>query len=258
MTSLRTAWAALRSRLEILEPLDFNAEAWSVLEGAHADFQDRAVHIRLPLPIARFHATAQRAIIAIARQFEDVVTAGPEDAGPDPLAPHARAFARDLDTMLAVLIPAARYRKGHHAYGRFTVASPFGLHTDHSAEDPAAAAEPICLARIQTLGTYCVTGDDRRFDVRTKRMLTALRYWTPIPEGEPEAVLETLLHEGRLTPIPVNHVVLMVAGNGAGEAQITQHIAARPPEGGLHSALFQRHYRLAPLTPAAPARPPRR
>jgi hypothetical protein len=253
--SLRQAWADLRSRLEILEPLDFTPEAWSVLDGAHADFQDRAVHIRLPLPIARFRVTAQREIFAVAQQYEDVVTAGTEDAGPDPMAPHARAFARDLDAMLAALIPSARYRKGHHAYGRFTVASPFGLHTDHSAEDPAAQAEPICLARIETLGTHCVSGDDRHFDARTQRMLMALRYWTRIPEGEPEDVLEALLREGSLATIPVNHVVLMAAGNGAGDAQITQHIAARPPEGGIHSALFQRHYRLGSVTPAAPAPP---
>jgi hypothetical protein len=38
--------------------------------------------------------------------------------------------------------------------------------------------------------------------------------------------------------------MLMVAGNGSDNSQITQHIAARPPDGGLHSAFFQRQYRL--------------
>ena len=238
--TLRRAWADLS--LEMLEPLDFAPTDWAVLERAHADFQDRAVHVRLPLPIARLREAARRAIFDLALRFDDLVTAEAEDA--DPMAPHARALARDIDAMLAVLVPAARYRKGHHAYGRFTVPAPHGLHTDHSAEDPAARAEPICIARVATLGTHCVAGDDRGFDDRTRRMLQALRYWTTIAEGEPEAILETLLREGTLATIPVDHVVLMAAGNGGGDAQITQHIAARPPEGGIHSAFFQRQYRL--------------
>jgi hypothetical protein len=40
--------------------------------------------------------------------------------------------------------------------------------------------------------------------------------------------------------------MLMVAGNGSPNSQITQHIAARPPDGGLHSAFFQRQYKLQP------------
>ena len=40
-------------------------------------------------------------------------------------------------------------------------------------------------------------------------------------------------------------VMLMVAGNGSAHSQVTQHIAARPPDGGLHSAFFQRQYKLA-------------
>ena len=238
--TLRRAWADLS--LEMLEPLDFAPETWAVLERARADFQDRAVHVHLPLPIARVRADAVRDIFDLARRCDDVVTSDTDDA--DPMAPHARAFARDIDALLAVLIPAARYRKGHHAYGRFTVPAPHGLHTDHSAEDPAARAEPICIARIATLGTHCVAGDARGFDARTRRMLEALRYWTTIPEGEPEAILNALLREGVLVTIPVDHVVLMAAGNGGGDAQITQHIAARPPEGGIHSAFFQRQYRL--------------
>ena len=80
-------------------------------------------------------------------------------------------------------------------------------------------------------------------------MLKALRYWIAVPEGEPEEVLEALLRQGTLRTIPVNHVMLMVAGNGSATSQVTQHIAARPPAGGLHSAFFQRQYRLVPGGP---------
>jgi hypothetical protein len=208
------------------------------------------------------------------------------------MAPFAAAFNADVDAMMAVLVPSARYRKGHYAYGLFTAAAPHGLHTDHSAEDPRAGGEPICIARIATLGTHVLAGDERLLPPETRRMLDALRYWTPVPEGEPEAVLADLLRRGVLTTIPVDHVVLMVAGNRAGmesgnragadsgnragadsgnragvdsgnragvdsgnragmdsgnraeDAQVTQHIAARPPEGGVHSAFFQRQYRL--------------
>ena len=77
-----------------------------------------------------------------------------------------------------------------------------------------------------------------------QRRLTAVRTWAPVPEGEPEDVLAGLVAEGTLRSIPVNHVVLMVAGNASPDTQVTQHIAARPPEGGIHSAFFQRQYRL--------------
>ena len=75
-------------------------------------------------------------------------------------------------------------------------------------------------------------------------MLNALRYWIATPEGEPEDIFEELLTRGTLKTIPVNHVMLMVAGNGSENSQITQHAAARPPDGGLHSAFFQRQYKL--------------
>ena len=75
-------------------------------------------------------------------------------------------------------------------------------------------------------------------------MLKALRYWITVPEGEPEAIFDELLERQTLKTIPVNHVMLMVAGNGSESCQVTQHIAARPPEGGLHSAFFQRQYKL--------------
>ena len=107
-----------------------------------------------------------------------------------------------------------------------------------------ARGEPICIARIGTLGTHYLAGDPATCDAATQSMLRALRHWVSVPEGEPEDILATLLAGGTLRTIPVDHVVLMVAGNGGANAQPTQHIAARPPEGGLHSAFFQRQYRL--------------
>jgi hypothetical protein len=147
--------------------------------------------------------------------------------------------------MMRVLVPSARYRKGHYAYGKFTVPEPHGLHTDHSAEDREAAGEPICIARIETLGTHYVAGDYKAHDPETQSMLKALRYWIAVPEGQPEDILDELLRRQTLKTIPVNHVMLMVAGNGSENSQITQHIAARPPDGGLHSAFFQRQYKIA-------------
>ena len=160
------------------------------------------------------------------------------------MAPWVRRYNEEVDAMMGVLVPSARYRKEHYAYGRFVFPEPHGLHTDHSQEDPAAGGEPICIARIETLGTHYVDGDYRQQDAATRSMLNAIRYWTPVPEGQPEEVLEELLRRGTLKTIPVNHVMLMVAGNGSENAQVTQHISARPPEGGLHSAFFQRQYRL--------------
>jgi len=246
-TPLRAAWSALAPRLAILEPVPFSDGQWSLLERLHASFADREAHVRLPLPIARVRADACAAILAEARRRDDVVTVAVDAGGgaaSDAMADFARLYARDVDALLRVLVPSARYRKGHYAWGRFTVPSPHGLHTDHSAEDPQAAAEPICIARIGTLGTHYVAGDVRTHDPETRRMLEALRYWTPTPEGEPEAIFETLLARGTLATIPVDHVILMVAGNASPDAQITQHIAARPPSGGLPSAFFQRQYRL--------------
>lgn len=253
MTSLRDAWSALAPRLALLQPLPFSDGDWSLLERLHASFADRAAHVRLPLPIARVRAEACAAILAEARRRDDVATVAVEADGgvandamaDDAMAPFARLYARDVDALLRVLVPSARYRKGHYAWGRFTVPSPHGLHTDHSAEDPQAAAEPICIARIGTLGTHYVAGDVCAYDAGTQRMLEALRYWTAAPEGEPEAIFETLLARGTLATLPVDHVVLMVAGNASPDAQITPHIAARPPAGGLPSAFFQRQYRLA-------------
>ena len=150
----------------------------------------------------------------------------------------------DVDEMMGVLVPSARYRKGHYSYGRFTVPQPHGLHTDHSAEDPEGVGEPICIARIETLGTHYLAGDYKAYDPKTQSMLKALRYWISVPEGEPEDILDELLKRRTLKTIPVNHVMLMVAGNSSENAQVTQHIAARPPVGGLHSAFFQRQYKL--------------
>lgn len=243
MTSLREAWAALPPRLEILEPLPFSADHWSLLERLHATFNDREAHTQLPIPIARFSDAATKQIHQYARQLDDVETATVDGAA-DPMATYARLYNDDVDAMMGVLIPSARYRKGHYAYGKFTAPAPHGLHTDHSAEDPESRGEPICIARIGTLGTHYVAGDYKAQDPAIQSMLKALRYWIAVPEGEPESILAELLRRGTLKTMPVNHVMLMVAGNGSPDSQITQHIAARPPAGGLHSAFFQRQYKL--------------
>ncbi len=244
MTGLRQDWAALLPHLKLLEPLTFTPAEWALLERLHKSFNDRNAHTHLPLPIARFRDDAARAIHDQARQLDDVRTASAADATPDVLTPYVHAFNDDVDVLMRVLVPSARYRKGHYAWGRFTVPTPHGLHTDHSAEDPQATGEPICIARIATLGTHYVAGDTRTQDAATQRKLTALRHWTAAPEGSPEDVFDDLLKRGTLRTIPVDHVVLMVAGNASPDVQITQHIAARPPDGGAHSAFFQRQYRL--------------
>ncbi len=248
----------MQPHLKILEPVPFSAGQWSLLERLHANFNDRDAHAGLPLPIARFGAPAVKAIYEHARQFDDIETLqtdeqwfldkfgdGPGDAiAPDPMAEFARLFDEDVDAMMAVLVPSARYRKGHYAYGLFTVPTPHGLHTDHSLEDPGSGGEPICIARIETLGTHYLTGDYRTHDAETQSMLKALRYWITVPEGEPEHIFEELLRRQTLKTVPLNHVMLMVAGNSSEDSQVTQHIAARPPPGGLHSAFFQRQYKL--------------
>jgi hypothetical protein len=244
--ALQEAWARLGSGLKILEPATFTPDQWSLLGRLQANFNDREAQTRLPLPIARFRAGAALAIHEHAKEFDGVQTVYVDDRWriADTMANHARLYNDDVDAMMAVLVPSARHRKGHYAYGKFTVPQPHGLHTDHSAEDPAAAGEPICIARIETLGTHYVAGDYRAQDAATQSMLKALRYWIAVPEGEPEAILDELLKRGTLRTIPVNHIMLMVAGNSSEHAQVTQHIAARPPDGGLHSTFFQRQYRL--------------
>ena len=253
MTALRQAWAALQPRLKILEPVQFSSDHWSLVERMHENFNDREAHTRLPIPIARFRENATKAIHGHAKQFDDVRTVYVNDSWfaekfvngtPDTMADHVRLYNDDVDKMMSVLVPSARYRKAHYAYGKFTVAQPHGLHTDHSAEDPDGAGEPICIARIETLGTHYVVGDYKAHDPATQSMLKALRYWIAVPEGQPEDILDELLKRETLKTIPVNHVMLMVAGNGSENSQITQHIAATPPDGGLHSAFFQRQYKL--------------
>lgn len=248
MAALRQAWAALQPRLKILEPLPFSSDQWSLLERLHANFNDREAHTHLPMPIARFREAASRTIYEQAKQFDDVKTVYVDDGWlvqtSDAMANYARLHNDDVDEMMGVLVPSARYRKGHYAYGKFTVPQPHGLHTDHSAEDPDGAGEPICIARIETLGTHYVAGDYKAYDLETQSMLRALRYWITVPEGEPEKIFDELLKRRTLETIPVNRVMLMVAGNGSDNSQVTQHIAARPPGGGLHSAFFQRQYRL--------------
>ncbi len=253
MTSLRQAWATLQPRLKILEPVQFSADDWSLIERLHANFNDREAHIRLPIPIACFRESASRNIHDHAKQFDGVTTVAVDDGwlaenfsgdSPDAMASYARLYNDDVDEMMSVLVPTARYRKGHYSYGKFTAPQPHGLHTDHSAEDPEGGGEPICIARIETLGTHYLAGDYKAYDPETQSMLRALRYWIVVPEGEPEAILDELLKRGTLRTIPVNRVMLMVAGNGSADAQVTQHIAARPPAGGLHSAFLQRQYKL--------------
>ncbi len=243
------AWAALQPRLKILEPLPFSAGQWSLVERLQANFNDRDAHTRLPLPIARFREAASKTIFEQARRFGDVKTVAVDDnwladGTPDTMAQCMRLYNDDVDEMMAVLVRSARYRKGHYSYGKFTAPQPHGLHTDHSAEDPQGAGEPICIARIETLGTHYLAGDYRAYDLETQSMLKALRYWIAVPEGEPEAILDELLKRGTLKTMPVNRVMLMVAGNGSEKTQVTQHVAARPPAGGLHSAFFQRQYKL--------------
>ena len=251
-TPLREAWASLPSRLKLLRPMPFSEAEWSLLERLRATFNDREAHTRLPMPIARFRSDAASEIFERARRFDDVVTVnvderweerGPDDTA-DPMAAYVRLYNDDVDQLMRLLVPRAVYRKAHYAYGRFVFPEPHGLHTDHSLEDATAGGEPICIARIETLGTHYVDGDYRMQSPETQSMLTALRYWTPVPEGQPEDVFEELLKRGTLRTIPVNHVMLMVAGNASDDAQVTQHISARPPAGGLHSAFFQRQYRL--------------
>jgi len=231
----------------------FSSDHWSLVERLHANFNDREAHTHLPMPIARFREAARKAIFEHATQFDDVTTEYINDSwfaekfaegARDPMASYVRLYNDDVDEMMGVLVPSARYRKAHYAYGKFTVAQPHGLHADHSAEDPQAAGEPICIARIETLGTHYLVGDYTAHDPETQRMIKALRYWIAVPEGQPEEILDELLKRQTLRTIPVNHVVLMVAGNSSERSQITQHIAARPPDGGLHSAFFQRQYKL--------------
>ena len=253
MTSLHQAWAALQPRLKILEPVSFSPGQWSLIERVHANFNDREAHTRLPIPIARFREAATKTIYEEAKQFIDVKTVSVDDnwlaekfvdGTPDTMANHVRLYNDDVDEMMSVLVPSARYRKGHYSYGNFTAPQPHGLHTDHSAEDPEAGGEPICIARIETLGTHYLAGDYRAYDPETQSMLKALRYWIAVPEGEPEHIFDELLKRHTLKTIPVNRVMLMVAGNSSEDAQVTQHIAARPPAGGLHSAFLQRQYKL--------------
>jgi hypothetical protein len=233
--------------------VQLSSEHWSLVERLHANFNDREAHTRLPMPIARFGDAAKKEIYEQATELDDVETVNVDDrwfrerfvnGRPDTMARYVGLYNDDVDEMMGVLVPSARYRKGHYAYGKFTVPGPHGLHTDHSAEDPDSRGEPICIARIETLGTHYVTGDYRAHDTATQSMLKALRYWIAAPEGEPEDILGELLKRGTLRTIPVNSVMLMVAGNGSENSQVTQHIAARPPGGGLHSAFFQRQYKL--------------
>ena len=150
------------------------------------------------MPIARFREAARKEIYEHAKHFDDVKTVNVDDrwflerfvnGTPDTMAKYVRLYNDDVDKMMSILVPLARYRKEHYAYGKFTAPEPHGLHTDHSAEDPKCEGEPICIARIETLGTHYVAGDYKAYDSRTQSMLKALRYWIAVPEGEPEIIL---------------------------------------------------------------------
>jgi hypothetical protein len=55
---------------------------------------------------------------------------------PDTMARYVRLYNDDVDEMMSVLVPSARYRKAHYAYGRFAVAQPHARPPDgglHSA-----------------------------------------------------------------------------------------------------------------------------
>lgn len=253
MASLHQAWSSLQPRLKILDPLPFSPDHWPLIERLRANFNHREAHTHLPIPIARFREAATKTIHEHATRFDAVTTVAVDDGWfaenfargtPDTMAHFVRLYNDDVDEMMDVLVPSARYRKGHYSYGKFTAPQPHGLHTDHSAEDPAGAGEPICIARIETLGTHYLAGDYRAYDPETQSMIKALRYWIAVPEGEPENVLNELLKRKTLNTIPVNQVMLMVAGNSSENSQVTQHIAARPPDAGLHSAFLQRQYKL--------------
>src|SRR5690349_10430377 len=108
MASLHEAWAALSPRLKILEPLPFSSDDWSLVERLHAAFNDREAHTRLPLPIASFREPARQEIYRQAKQLDDVVTAT-ADGAPDAMQKYARLYNDDVDEMMRVLVPAARY-----------------------------------------------------------------------------------------------------------------------------------------------------
>ena len=121
MTSLQQAWATLPARLKMLEPLQFSPHQWALVERLHVKFNDREVHTSLPMPIARFREAARKAIHEQARHLDDVETVYVDgdwlrenfvDGAPDAMANYARLYNDDVDEMMSVLVPPARYRKG--------------------------------------------------------------------------------------------------------------------------------------------------
>src|SRR5689334_6534520 len=110
MTSLRQAWASLRPRLKILEPVDFTSDHWTLVERLHANFNDRDLHARLPIPIARFRQAASSTIYRHATQFDEVETVSVDDRwlaekfsdGPaDTMANYARLYNDEVDEMMS-------------------------------------------------------------------------------------------------------------------------------------------------------------
>ncbi|MDB5488636.1 MAG: hypothetical protein JWQ58_2351, partial [Reyranella sp.] len=108
----------MQPHLKILEPVPFAAGQWSLLERLHANFNDRDAHAHLPLPIASFRESAVKAIHEHAQQFDYIETLQTDERwfadnfveGPaDPMADFARLYDEDVDAMMGVLVPTARY-----------------------------------------------------------------------------------------------------------------------------------------------------
>ncbi len=101
------------------------------------------------------------------------------------MAHYMHLYTGDVDEMMRVLVPSARYRKGHYAYGKFTVPQPHGLHTGpqcgktRMARENQSASPGLKLSgRTTLLVTY------KAHDPETQSMLKALRYWTvPFPRA---------------------------------------------------------------------------
>ena len=98
------------------------------MERMLANFNDRDAHARLPIPIARFREAASKAIYEHAKHFDEVKTVYVDDSWylekfvngtPDAMANYVRLYNDDVDQMMGVLVPSARYRKAHYAYGKF-------------------------------------------------------------------------------------------------------------------------------------------
>ena len=89
-----------------------------------------AAHLHRIAPASAVQATSNANSSGV--EFDDVRTVYVDDSWlaekfgdgtPDAMANYVRLYNDDVDEMMGVLVPSARYRKGHYAYGKFT-ASP--------------------------------------------------------------------------------------------------------------------------------------